>query len=277
METRAGRIELRAGDARAVIDPERGGRLASLSIDGRELLRDAPSPDDRSIRWGCFLMAPWPGRLSGGRFVWRGREVRLPRTHGRHAIHGLGWSRSWRVVEQSATEAGLDLDLAAAGWPFGGTVRERFVLAPGSLRLQAEIEAAQAMPAALGWHPWFVRRGGASVRLHAASVLEVDRMVPTGRELPISGRLDLGAGPALGDRRLDHAYVGVRSPIVVAWPDLELRMSFGPELGAAVVYTPPKVFCVEPQTAAPNALAAGTAATLNAGETLMASLRLEWR
>jgi aldose 1-epimerase len=270
-------IELRAGGATALIDPARGGRLASLSIDGRELLRRAPSPDDTSIRWGCFLMAPWPGRLADGRFSWDGRELQLPRTHGRHAIHGLGWARPWRVATRSATEAALALDLAAAGWPPGGVVRERFVLAPGSLRLEAEVEADAAAPAALGWHPWFLRRGDVRLRLEASSILEVDRMIPTGRELPLLGKVDLSTGPELGRRRLDTAYAGVRSPIVIEWPDLELRLSFGAEITTAVVYTPREVFCVEPQTASPNALRNGTATLLRAGGTLASTVLLEWR
>ena len=270
-------LELRAGGASAVIDPMRGGRLASLVIDGRELLRQAPSPNDVSIRWGCFLMAPWPGRLANGRFSWRGRDQQVPRTHGRHAIHGLGWARPWRVIARSGSEATLSLDLAAAGWPPGGEVRERFSLAPGSLRLDAEIEADAATPAGLGWHPWFLRRGGARLRLAAESVLEVDRMIPTGRALPIRGKLDLAAGPELGRRRLDVAYEGVRSPIEIGWPDLQLRMSFGPEITTAVVYTPPEVFCVEPQTAPPNALASGEATLLQAGGRLASTLTLEWR
>src|SRR5438270_9408870 len=60
-------IDLRAGTARAIVDPERGGRIAGLGVGGRELVvgpADGPKP---SISWGIFLMAPWPGRLADGR------------------------------------------------------------------------------------------------------------------------------------------------------------------------------------------------------------------
>jgi len=277
MASESGVVELRSGGARALIDAVRGGRLASLSVDGRELLRPAPSPEDASIRWGCFLMAPWPGRLAGGRFMWRGGEVQLSRTHGRHAIHGLAWSRAWRITRLSDTEAALELDLAAAGWPLGGLVRERFRLGPASLGLEAEVEADVAAPAALGWHPWFLRRSGARLLLAAEAVLEVDQMIPTGRPIPIRGHLDLATGPELGRRRLDAAYDGVRSPIVIQWPDLELRMLLDANMGVAVVYTPPEVFCVEPQTAPPNALASGDATVLEAGGRLASTVTLEWR
>ena len=269
-------IELRAGDARVAIDPARGGRLASFAIGGRELLVGPWSPDDTGIRWGCFLMAPWPGRLARGRFAWAGRDHQLTRDHGRHAIHGLGWSRPWRVLERDAASATLELDLDAAGWPMGGTVRERVVLGPGTLRLEAGIHARDSMPGALGWHPWFLRRGGARVRLDAEAAVEVEAMIPTGRLLPIAGKLDLRSGPELGDRRLDDAYAGVRSPITISWPDLELRMSFGPAFDTAVVYTPPDFFCVEPQTAPPNALQTDDATLIPAGGSFETAVTLEW-
>lgn len=269
-------ITLRAGSARASIDELRGGRLASLAIDDRELLLGPSSADDRSIRWGCFLMAPWTGRLAGGRFDWRGTAIPLPRTHGRHAIHGLGWNRPWRVIATGDSAATLELDLAEAGWPMGGTVRETITLAPDRVELTAEVVAGEAMPVALGWHPWFLRRGGASVRLRADAVLEVDRMIPTGGTRPVGGRYDLREGPELGDRRLDDVFIGVSSPITIGWPDLELRIEFGPDQGAAVVYTPPEAFCVEPMTAPPNAFNGPGAPSLRAGASLVSTTTFHW-
>src|SRR4029079_18363606 len=75
-------VELHAGRNRVMLDARRGGRVSSWTFDGEELLVGPPDEADTSIHWGCFLMAPWPGRLAGGRFDWRGREVRLRRTHG---------------------------------------------------------------------------------------------------------------------------------------------------------------------------------------------------
>jgi aldose 1-epimerase len=269
-------IELETGTAGLAIDAERGGRIASLSIGGRELLLGPPSADDRSFRWGCFLMAPWPGRLAGGRFEWARRTIDLPRTHGRHAIHGLGWSREWRVLEQAASRATLELDLGEAGWPMGGAARETIELHEDRLVLTAEVRAADATPAGLGWHPWFQRRGGARVTLEADGILEVEGMLPTGRILPIAGKLDLRDGPELRRRRLDDVYVGVRSPIVVGWEDLELRISPGPNQPAVLVHTPRSSFCVEPMTAVPNAFNGPDVPKLQAGERLATTTVLSW-
>jgi aldose 1-epimerase len=247
-------IALEAGSNRVLLDPGRGGRLASWRVGGRELLVGPPDAEDSSIHWGCFVMAPWPGRLAGGRFGWQGREIQLRRTHGRHAIHGLTWNRPWTVDAIAADTASLSIELPKDEWPMGGRVRQRVAVTPDGIRLEAEIEAEEAMPAAIGWHPWFLRRGDPRLRVDASSYQLVEGMIPTGSSADVAGRTDLRAGPRLGSRRLDLAYLGATSPAVIIWPDLQLRIYFEPSPVPLVVYTPRHSFCVEPLTAPPNAL-----------------------
>ena len=279
-----GSLRLDAGRSSAVIDLEHGGRLASLRIDDRELLVGPPVPRDGSIGWGCFLMAPWPGRLANARLQWRGRTIQLPRNHGRHAIHGLLYGVPWTVAAKTKTEARLSVELGSVGWPFGGRVRQRIALEPRRLVLEAEVDADRPMPAALGWHPWFDRRGAdPRVRVEADRVLVTSDMIPTGQRIPVRGLTDLRTGPQLGRRRLDHVYTEAQSPAVISWPDLELRLEFEPPLTTVVVHTPQRGFCVEPQTAWPNDLgvparraAAAHRADLEPGGSLAARLALVW-
>ena len=268
-------IELAAEGVTASIDQAHGGRLASLRIDGTELLVGPWDEADASIRWGCYLMAPWPGRLADAHLDWRGTRIQLERTHGRHAIHGLVTGVDWSVERVEAATAELSVSLDRGGWPFGGLVRQRFRLEPGRLVIDAAIVVGRAaMPAALGWHPWFLRRGDPSLRADGDHVLEARGMIPTGRLVPVAGKLDLRSSPSLGRRRLDDAYIGVRPPLEIAWPDLGLRLETEPWLSTVVVYTPSGAVCVEPQTAWPN-LGQG-ARILEAGESLDASLTLAW-
>ena len=250
---------------------------------GRELLVTAPDADDRGVDWGCFLMAPWPGRLADGRVAWRDGPVQLRRTRGPDALHGVVYARAWSLDRAGQDRAVMSCRFDPAEWPFGGRIRQRIRLAPDHLELHAVITAGSgAMPAALGWHPWFRRTGGEPhLRVDAAATLQTRRMIPTGRTLAVAGPTDLRAGPRLGDRRLDHTYVAPRSPVVATWPDLELRVEFGRPIQALVVFTPPGGLCLEPQTAWPNALGAMTAASgvriLEPGQTLRATMRLRWR
>jgi aldose 1-epimerase len=283
-------IVLAADGVRGVVDVERGGRLASLVIHDREVLVTAANPDDRSIHWGSFLMAPWPGRLAGGQLAWRGRTVRLSRNHGRHAIHGCVFDRPWAVDRRDRQSCELSIELDRDRWPFGGRVRQWYALGVGRLEIGAEISTAgEPMPAALGWHPWFRRSigledgNGVRLRLDAAGLLERRAMIPTGRVLPTHGRSDLSAGPALGRRRLDDAFVGVGRSPVIEWPELRLTLEIAPPLTVVTIYTPWNAVCIEPETAWPNALglpapaaeAAGVV-TVRPGRPLGVAWSLRW-
>jgi aldose 1-epimerase len=280
--TRSDVLRLTAGGASVTIDVNRGGRLASWSVAGRELLVGPSAPDDRSIRWGCFLMAPWAGRLADGRYRARdGAVVQVPRTHGRHAIHGLLWDRTWTVIERAAGRAILTCDIPADIWPPGGNVRHELRLAEDRLEMAATLTAGPPgrgsdsgvrMPAALGWHPWLRRDAGEgelSLRVDAREVLETNRMIPTGATLRVAARTDLRAAPRLGRRRLDHAYVAARSPAIVRWTDLELTLAWDPTPATVIVYSPANSVCIEPQTAWPNAPALDREAQARSGLRLL--------
>jgi aldose 1-epimerase len=278
-------IELQSGSSTATIDPERGGRLAALAVNGRELLVGPPDDADTTILWGSFLMAPWCGRIADAAFEWGGRRYTLNATHEPHAIHGTLWDRAWTVESATDTEAVLTARLEPGGWPFAGSVRQRYTFADGGLVTAAEILAEDPMPAALGWHPWFVRNGGdARLTVHSAHTLETDAMIPTGRLVPVDGTTDLRHGTEIGARLLDHCYTEVRSPAVVEWPNLRLEIAFDEPVTSIVVHSRAASFCVEPQTAWPNPVAleaagvSGTGlATLEAGDRLAASMTWSWR
>ncbi len=243
-------FELRAGDAVAAVDPAGGGRLTRLAVAGFDLLTAG----------GCFLMAPWAGRLGWGRFD--GHQ--LPIDQPPHAIHGTVRGVAWQETADRTIEAPL-----GPSWPWPGRCTQTFDLAADHLAVTATLEAVDVpFPAALGWHPWFAKP--ASVQLHAEAMLErgEDRL-PTGR------RVEPPPGP--GDRPLDDCFAGVRWPVVLRWPH-GLRLDVEAEgCDHAVVFDePPDSTCVEPQTAPPDALNRGTATLVEPGRPLRAAVRFRW-
>jgi galactose mutarotase-like enzyme len=253
-------VVLTAGEDRVEIDEAVGGKVTSLVAGGAERIAQPASEMDPVadvLLWGSFLMVPWAGRLDEGRLPWDGETHHMPKNFYGHAIHGVGFDKIWNVDELTDSAAVLSLDLAGAGWPFGGIARHRITLAPQRLDLVAEIEAAdRSMPVAAGWHPYFDRpdTGDLSIRVLSDGVLATrEDLIPTGDLIPVEGDTDLREGPVLGDRRLDHVYANASAPAVVSWPDLELTLNFGPEISTIVVYTPEGKACCEPQSAWPNA------------------------
>ncbi len=280
-------ISLAAAAIRALVDPAAGGRLASLVVAGRERLVTGPQAGSAlpSITWGSFLMAPWVGRLAEG-------PAGLARTIGRaapqsrgHAIHGAVFDRPWQVDGQDARSVQLSSALPADRWPFRGRIRQEISLGGRSIRFMAQIEAEEAMPAAIGWHPWFMRGADdLALTVLANRRLELGPdLIPTGESRPVAGADDLRTGPLLGDRRLDDVYLDVASPARVRWPDLDLRLEFGPPLVSVVVFSPPGSACLEPASAWPDAVrlaGAGVTGTglveLDAGTSLVASMTWRW-
>lgn len=244
-----------------MVDPGRGGRLASLEVAGLILL--LPESDD-PMRWGCYPMAPWAGRVRRGRFRFGGREYSLPRNLPPHAIHGTTFTRAWSDDGGGRISTSLGPE-----WPWAGRAVQRFVLSESALEMTLEVHSDdRRFPASAGWHPWFPRRltrgDEAVVRLDAAAMYRRDAEdIPTGELVtPPPGPWDdcftrLGAAP------------GVRWPGAI---DLVLRTA----LDYVVVYDQLEhALCVEPLTGPPDALNLSPR-VVAPGDPLRAQVRLEW-
>ncbi|WP_422506159.1 aldose epimerase [Stenotrophomonas sp. GZD-301] len=156
----AGRLHwLRAGRLEVALAPDAGGRIAQLRYDGVEWLvgEHEGGAGASAIAWGCYPMVPWAGRIRHGRFTFDGRRCSLPANFDAHAIHGVGFTRPWHIDSLDADTATLSLALPEDDyWPFGGSATQTLHLQPDRLHLHLSVEAGhQAMPAVLGWHPWF--------------------------------------------------------------------------------------------------------------------------
>lgn len=251
-----GDLVLQAGDARLSISADEGGRIRSLLVGEWELLVTA-SPDG-PIYWGCYPMAPWAGRIRLGRFTFGGRSVTLPPGMPPHAIHGVVFDRPWRVVDDRT----LAVELGTP-WPFRGSVTQRFSLTADELVVSLELLAVDAMPAVVGWHPWFRRDvAGAAVELDFRPGWMLPRdsdAIPTGELVPAT------SGP------WDDAFTALAEPPRLTWPG-RLRLEIESTCDWWVAYTtPPDALCLEPQSAPPDAvnLAGATPRGIDLGPSLL--------
>jgi aldose 1-epimerase len=156
----AGRLHwLRAGRLEVALAPDAGGRISQLRYDDVEWLvgEHEGGAGASAIAWGGYPMVPWAGRIRHGGFTFDGRHYSLPANFDAHAIHGVGFTRPWHVDSLGADAATLSLALPEdAYWPFGGSATQTLHLQPDRLHLHLSVEAGhQAMPAVVGWHPWF--------------------------------------------------------------------------------------------------------------------------
>ena len=266
-DAKGDRMDLESDGCRAVIEPALGGRLASFSIDGRELLVRTGSD---LFHWGSFAMAPWVGRLRNGAFSWNTIEYRLPLNAGRHALHGLVTPLAWQEVGPGT----VSVDLPEP-WPWRGRVVHSMELECGQARFRLELRAEGQMPAALGWHPWFVREVAAPDGSVAGPiVLDARPGAMYGNDetgLP-SGEL---VAPA--DGPWDNAFVDPAEAPRVTWPGfLELTVD-----SSCPVYvlcdSEPQGICIEPWTAPPNSLNMPGQAVAVPGGQMVATMTWHWR
>lgn len=259
-----GQVQLINHHASATVNLD-GGRLASLVVGGLELLlTDGPKP----TRWGSFPMIPWCGRLPFGRLELGGESHDFPITSAPHANHGRTHLQTWDVVEVTDAFASIRTELGDP-WPYGGHVVQHFNLTTDALTVTAEVHAAdRAMPAMIGWHPWFRRElgQGASAELtFAAEAIYAldDEAIPTGELIPVP------EGP------WDACFVGLVDDPVISWPGV-LDLTISSDFDHWVIFTQPEhALCVEPQSGPPNQFHLDPQ-LIEPGHTLTGSMKLQW-
>ncbi len=274
--------------------PAAGGSVARYWIDdgGKplDLLRPwtEPGQGDRFLA-AAFPLVPYSNRIRAGRFSFQGREVALPlnRPPERHSIHGQGWQVSWTPLEVGQREATLEYRHAADSWPWAYRARQHFALGESSMSVELSLtnESDAAMPAGLGWHPYFVRMPRTTLTASVESIwLTDDEMMPTTLSAP-PPELDPARGVKVDAVALDNCFTKWRRRVVIERPEERVRLNLTaePPLDFLVVYTPSgrSFFCAEPVshiTDAFNLAAAGWTDTgmrsLAPGETLRATVTL---
>lgn len=237
----ADRVVLSGEGATLTVDPSAGGRIASLVVQGHEILvTDGEGP----LWWGCYPMAPFAGRIRDGRFRFRGRSYQLALTMPPNAIHGTVLDRAWHVTFRADDRIEIESDLGP-DWPFRGRVTQTIVLVPGGLETMLTVEAIDPMPVVLGWHPWFRREIDG-----VAAALDFEAHWMYARD---AAGLPNGATVPPTPRPWDDAFTDVVIPPRLTWPGV-LRLDIRSTAASWVVFDErPDAICVEPQTGPPDA------------------------
>jgi aldose 1-epimerase len=230
---------LEAGPAAVEVDADDGARITSLRVDGQELL---VTGQGGGFRYGCFVMAPWAGRLRDGRATALGRTVEVPvEADDGHGLHGLVHSHPWDRTGRSSWEVTLP---PQPGWFAPVRLRQDLQLEPDRLRLTLTATTDRPTPLTVGWHPWFRRHlGDTEVELEvpAAWIHPRDQTgIPTTARAPV---------PPLP---WDDSFGGLSGPVVLRWGRAQ-RVTIETDAPIVVVYTGrPYGVCVEPQSGPPD-------------------------
>lgn len=264
--------------------PGFGNIAYSMKVKGNELmfspvkslgeLRTKPS------QLGVPFLAPWANRIAGLSYWANGKQYKLNPDLGSlrignagNPIHGtVIYSDAWQVVEAKADSKAAWVRSRLDFWkhpewmaqfPFAHAIEMTYRLSSGVLEVITEIEnlSRDAMPVAVGYHPWFQIPGGRDawqVHIAAKEHLELNEaLTPTGKRnlMKLADPFPLKGG------KLDDVFVALdRNSKGVAefWVTngkQKLTVSYGKNYPVAVVYAPPgrDLICFEPMAAITDA------------------------
>jgi aldose 1-epimerase len=280
-------LELRDSRARLLVSPHGGAAILRYDalIPGRSPL-PLMKPTEGGPAFGCQLLVPFSNRISGGSFEFDGRFHPIaPNVPGEaFPIHGDGFQKSWRVARQDTATADLMLDDGAIG-PYRYTARVIYSLNDGALTatLTVENRAPIRLPYGLGFHPWFPRRRGTTLRAKAERVwLEDERHLPTGVALVSAHQaLDFSRAAPLPTAWVNNGFDGWDGRAEIVQPEdvIALAVEASPELRVYILYSPgpdASFFCFEPVSHVVDAHHGEGLTALASGEKMSVSMRLDW-
>lgn len=273
------------------IVPSIGNRAVAFNVHGKNVLF-FPHSDMASFRQnpglnGVPLLAPWANRLDAAGF-WAGdtRFVLNPGLHNyqtdQHGlpIHGLlTTSPLWQVATLTADDSSAQVTSRLefwkhpelmAQWPFAHAYEMTYRLAGGALEVRLTISnlSADAMPVAVGFHPYYripdkPRDEWIATLPVRKSVLTDGNLIPTGEFKP----LDLPNPLPLKDHILDNGFTDMehdadgRAHFTLRSGGVSIELMFGPKYPVAIIWEPrsydgkPADFiCFEPMTGVTDAV-----------------------
>lgn len=208
--------EIRWGDQVAVVT-EVGATLRSYALDGVDII-DGFGVDEPASAGRGQVLAPWPNRLDGGRYVFEGVEGRPPidEPERNNAIHGLVRGLAWQAESKAVDAVTLGCVLEpqpAYPWRLELTVAYRLAVDGLTVRSVATNASDVPAPFGIGFHPYLTLGVPVDeVRLTMPAsrrLLTDERRLPVG-EAEVRGTVfDHRLPRSIGSARLDDCFTGI--------------------------------------------------------------------
>jgi len=268
--------------------PSIGNRVSEMKVHGKNILY-FPSSDLAEFQRtpnlsGVPFLAPWANRLNEESFWANGKKytfnMALGNVRGPIPIHGLLTdSNLWEVTGLAADRRSAHVTsrlqfwkhpALMAQWPFAHEYEMTYRLADGMLEVKLTVTnlSAEAMPVALGFHPYYrvpdVSRDQWVARIPARKIAIADsRLIATGEFKPYDMPNPL---PLLG-HPLDTGFTDLErdadglAHFSIEAGGMKVETLFGPKYPVAVIFAPPApagqtrdFICFEPMTGITNAV-----------------------
>lgn len=231
----------------------------------------------RASRSGIPILFPFPGRLRGESFSWRGKSFPLKADDGRgNAIHGFVHTRPWKLEEQTLDSVTASFQFSkqapelSQSWPTDFRLLASYRLGPSFLAMKIVVENCgnEDLPFGLGAHGYFrlplggSRREDCRIHLPVKGRWELNNLIPTGvmEEWPELAMFP--SGRRFEETTLDDVFENsfgkdgwAEAKLVDPESQATLKVRSSQNFPKVVVFTPPhrEAICIEPYSSLPNA------------------------
>jgi len=228
-----GLLRLTAGPLELSLAPAVGGSIARFDYraGNRKLsiFRGSDGVPETALAAGSFPLVPYCNRIRGGRFIFRGREIVIPRNMEQDAspLHGDGWLAAWSVEAVSERDASLLFDHEKGDWPWNYAARQLFRLDSDGLQLTLTCRnlSDEPMPCGLGQHPYFHCTPETILDTEVTDAWTIDEKVLPVEKVPAEGRYELRQRRVCG-QDLDNGFAGWGQHCRISDPALPFTISF---------------------------------------------------
>ena len=225
---------------------------------------------------GVPILFPYPGRLQGMVFEWRGKSYKQESNDKfGNAIHGFVHKRPWRIIDSTSNSLQTEFHAAKDDpslldrWPADFRIKCRFEIVGQTLKTSFRVEnpCDRDLPFGLGAHPYFrlplIAHSTADecvVSVPVKRQWELDEMLPTGASQILVNGLTSADGLRFADMQYDDVFSdfatsGRRCEATIRDKDRTIRLSYSQNFRTCVLFTPPhrEAVCIEPYTCIPDA------------------------
>lgn len=263
-------VTLENAQLRLVVDPQQGVNVLAFFVQRAQgwlpVMPDVHGGNS-DLKASSFVLIPYSNRIEGGRFTFQGQTYQLANGE-RHASHGDVRGRAWQVDTVTATTIHCSFasqTYADANWPWPFTATLEYTLQENTLfsRLTVTNQGTSAMPAGLGWHPYYNRtlsRDGEPILLHfqVQSVYPDanDNRIPSGPAQPLAPNQDFAVERELTPENfIDACFYGYAGNGSITWPESQVKLVYTCSTNCThlILFNPAKpYFAAEPVTNANN-------------------------
>ncbi|MGO4104912.1 aldose 1-epimerase family protein [Leifsonia sp. YAF41] len=269
------------GDAQAQVS-QVGATLRAFTVDGRDVIDGFPA-DERCTDGRGQVLAPWPNRLTDGRYTYGGRDCQAPLNEpARHdAIHGLVRWLDWSPLRHDSNQVTLSCAVRPQpGYEWQLDLEINYLLDRSGLTVTftAVNTDDESAPFGVGFHPYLTLGRAVDaleLTVPGTAILDPDEPAERATMIPVAGTpRDFTQARRILSQELDTAFGDLAH-------DLDGRATarlFDPDSGRSVelwvdggyrylmVYTADLVgqgerrraaIAIEPMTCPPDALHSG--------------------